>query len=146
SAYPRTHYEKALYFQQTGQVDRALVEFLKATQEDPRLVKAFYQQALIFQGKGYLKLAESSLEQALSVKPDFQQARVLLAAIHLQQGNLGGAVMELSRSLGLPEGAARAPSQRAPVSVPGDATPTANQPESKPAPAEATLPEAPTAP
>lgn len=101
SAYPRTHYQRGLYFRQKGDLNGALIEFLKATQENPRLVKAFYEQALIFHQRGYLKLAASSLEQALAVDPNFQHARVLLATISLEQGNIGGAVSELSRSLGL---------------------------------------------
>lgn len=104
SAYPRTHYQRALYLRQKGDRDAALIEFLKATQENPRLVKAFYEQAVIFRERGYLKLAESALEQALAVKPDYQQARILLATVRLEQGNLGGAVNELSRSLGLTTG------------------------------------------
>src|SRR5437763_257179 len=69
--YPRTHFQRALYLKQRGDLNNSLVEFLKATQENPRLVKAFYEQALIFRERGYLKLAESSLEQAIAVQPDY---------------------------------------------------------------------------
>lgn len=102
-SYPRTHYQRGMYYRQKGELNSALIEFLKATQENPRLVKAFYEQSLIFHQRGYLKLAESALEQALAVDADYKQARVLLATIRLAQGNVGGAVSELSRSLGLPE-------------------------------------------
>ena len=100
-AYPRTHFDKALYFKGKGSEDAALIEFLKTTQENPRIVRAFYEQALIFRRKHFLKLAESSLEQALAIKPDYQEARILLATVRIEQGNLGGAMEELSRSLGL---------------------------------------------
>jgi tetratricopeptide (TPR) repeat protein len=103
SGYPRTHFQRGMYYRQKGDLNSALIEFLKATQENPRLVKAFYEQSLIFHQRGYLKLAESALEQALAVDADYKQARVLLATIRLAQGNVGGAVSELSRSLGLPE-------------------------------------------
>jgi len=99
--YPRTHFEKAYYFKQKHDLNNALIEFLKSTQENPLLVRGFYEQALIFRERGYLKLAASSLEQALAVKPDYQDARILLATISIQQGNVGGAVQELTRSLGL---------------------------------------------
>ncbi len=102
SSYPRTHYQRGLYYNQTGDLNAALIEFLKATQENPRAVKAFYEQALIFHKRGYLKLAASSLEQALAADPNFRQARVLLAAIRLEQGNVSSAVQQLSSSLGLP--------------------------------------------
>ena len=99
--YPRTHFEKAYYFKQKHDLNNALIEFLKSTQENPLLVRAFYEQALIFRERGYLKLAAASLEQALAVKPDYQDARILLATISIQQGNVGGAVRQLTRSLGL---------------------------------------------
>jgi tetratricopeptide (TPR) repeat protein len=101
SSYPRTHFEKGLYYKQIRNLNDALVEFLKATQENPRLVRGFYEQALIFRQRGYLKLAESALEQALAAKPDYSDARVLLATVRIQQGDVGGAVQELSRTLGL---------------------------------------------
>src|SRR5688572_9010552 len=44
--YPSTHFQRGMYFKQKGDKNSALVEFLKATQENPRLVKAFYEQAL----------------------------------------------------------------------------------------------------
>ncbi|MDR3614490.1 MAG: tetratricopeptide repeat protein [Candidatus Obscuribacterales bacterium] len=99
--YPRTHFEKAYYFKQKHDLNNALIEFIKSTQENPLLVRGFYEEALIFRERGYLKLAASSLEQALAVKPDYQDARILLATISIQQGNVGGAVRELTRSLGL---------------------------------------------
>ncbi len=72
-------------------------------------MRAFYEQALIFRRKHFLKLAESSLEQALAIKPDFQEARIFLATVRIEQGNLGGAMEELSRSLGLSGEIVRAP-------------------------------------
>ena len=101
AAYPRTHFEKAYYFKQKHDLNNALIEFIKSTQENPLLVRGFYEQALIFRERGYLKLAASSLEQALAAKPDYQDARILLATISIQQGNVGIAVKELTRSLGL---------------------------------------------
>jgi hypothetical protein len=101
TAYPSSHYQKAMYFKQKGDKSRALVEFLKATQENPRLTKAFYEQALIFRERGYLKLAQSSLEQALALKPDYHEGRMLLATIQIQQGNFGGAMQQLGQSLGI---------------------------------------------
>jgi tetratricopeptide (TPR) repeat protein len=105
-SYPRTHMEKGYYLKQKNDLNGALLEFLKATQTDPHQVKGFYEQALIFRTRGYRKLAESSLEQALAIEPKYNEARVLLATIRLEQGNLGGAVQELTKSLGLDLGSA----------------------------------------
>ncbi len=100
-AYPSSHFQKAMYLRQRGDRDGALIEFLRAVQENPRLTRAFYEQALIFKDKGYAKLAQSSLQQALSIKPDFREARVLLATVYLESGDLALAAAELGRSLGL---------------------------------------------
>jgi tetratricopeptide (TPR) repeat protein len=100
-SYPVNRLQRALYLKQQGKVDQALVELLKCAQENPLQVQAFYEQALIFKQKGYNKLAQSSLQQALAVKPEFRDARVLLASLYLEDGDLSHATKELARSLGL---------------------------------------------
>ena len=99
--YTSAHYEKGMYFKQHGEADSALVEFLKATEENPNLAKAFWEQALIFRDRGYLKLAQSALMQALTVKPDYNEARLLLAGVRLEQGDFSGCATDLSRMLGI---------------------------------------------
>jgi tetratricopeptide (TPR) repeat protein len=103
SSYPHTHWQKALYFKQKGDLDNALIEFLKTTQENPHKVEAFYEQALIFRQRGYQKLAKSALEQALVIKPDYSQARMLLAAFCLEKGDIPAAFGQLSKCLGIPD-------------------------------------------
>ncbi|MFA6212662.1 MAG: tetratricopeptide repeat protein [Candidatus Obscuribacterales bacterium] len=102
------HFEQGLSFKKAGDNNRALIEFLQAIKENPRCTRAFYEQALLFRQKGYPKLAESSLCQALAVDPSFRDARILLAAVRLEAGNTGGAAQELTRSLGLPSSPASA--------------------------------------
>lgn len=94
-------YQAGLAFKAKGDGNRALIEFLQASKENPRFTAAYYEQALLFREKGHTKLAESALLQALAVEPGYQQARLLLAAIRLESGNVGGATQELSKSLGL---------------------------------------------
>ncbi|MBK7746308.1 MAG: hypothetical protein IPI39_03555 [Candidatus Obscuribacter sp.] len=53
------HYQKGLSFKQKGDSNLALIEFLEASKENPRLTKAFYEQALIFRQKGFSKLTSS---------------------------------------------------------------------------------------
>lgn len=100
-SYPSTHYQRGLYLKQRGDLDGALIEFLKSAQENPLNVSAFYEQAVIFRARGYTKLAQSALQQALAVKPDYREARVLLASVHLDDGQLSQAAQELLRSLGI---------------------------------------------
>lgn len=115
------HFEQGLAFKKSGDTNRALIEFLQAIKENPRCTKAFYEQALLFRQKGYPKLAESSLCQALAIDPTFRDARILLAAVRLEAGNTGGAAQELTRSLGLssPQSAESTPAQKLiPLQVP----------------------------
>ena len=104
SRFPRSHYELGMYLKEHDAVDAALVEFLKATQDNPKDTKAFYEQAVIFQNRGFFKLAESALQQAIEADADLKrnwQARILLAAVRVQQGHLEEALGELSQMLGL---------------------------------------------
>lgn len=94
-------YQSGLAFKAKGDANRALIEFLQASKENPNFTAAYYEQALLFREKGHTKLAESALTQALTIDPNYQQARLLLAAIRLESGNVGGATQELSKSLGL---------------------------------------------
>jgi len=116
------HFDQGLVFKKNGDVNRALIEFLQAIKENPRCIRAFYEQALIFRSKGYPKLAESSLCQALAVDPSFREARILLATVRLEAGNTGGAAQELTRSLGLADGPKSALPAPAPVMAAPPAT------------------------
>jgi tetratricopeptide (TPR) repeat protein len=100
-SYPAGHYQRGLFLKQKGDLDGALIEFLKAVQENPQNVKSFYEQAVIFRARGYTKLAQSALQQALAVKPDYHEARILLASVHLDDGQLSQAAQTLLSSLGI---------------------------------------------
>lgn len=99
ASYPNTHMQKGFFFKQQGNLNKALLEFILAVQENPRQVRAFYEQALIFQKKGNNKLAASALEQALAIAPGFTDARSMLAQLHFATGNLMGAVAEAGKML-----------------------------------------------
>lgn len=97
----QSHMERGMALLSKQDLDRALIEFLNAAKDNPLNIKAYYEQAVIFNQKGYGKLAQSALQQALTIKPDYKDARVLLASIYLQGGNISQAAGELVRSLGL---------------------------------------------
>lgn len=115
---PVDHFRMGLALKARGNSNKALIEFLKASQKNPRQINAFYEQALIFRKQGYLKLADSALEQAIRIanssgknpqkknKPQFtaddlNRIRLLLITVRLEQGNVGSAAEELGRSLGI---------------------------------------------
>lgn len=101
TGYPATRMQRAALLKQKGDMNGALIEYLKAAQENPLQVRAFYEQAQIFKEKGYPKLAQSALRQALAIKPEYRDARIFLASMHLESGELSDATRELFRSLGL---------------------------------------------
>lgn len=102
-AMARKYFSQSMALKKQGDSGGALIGFLKATREDPTLLDAYYEQALIFREKGFHKLAASRLEQSLSIKPKYQKARLLLATVKLEQGNVPDAVQQLGKSLGLDE-------------------------------------------
>ena len=95
-------FDRGINFKSANDSSRALLEFLKASKENPRYVQAYYEQALIFREKNFKKLAISRLEQALAIEPTFEKGRVLLATLKLEEGDISSAVVQLGKTLGLP--------------------------------------------
>ncbi len=98
--YPSNHLQKGLYYKQQGKSDEALLEFILSVQEDPKQVRAFFEQAEIFNKKGKPVLARSALEQALAISPSFAEARSALVQMHVASGNFLGAASEVGKLLG----------------------------------------------
>lgn len=97
----REFYQSGLSARKEGDRNKALIDLLKATREDPKFVDAYYEQALLFRDQKFHKLAVSRLEQALAIDPQYQPARILLATIKLEQGNVSDAAELLGKTLGI---------------------------------------------
>lgn len=97
ASYPSSHLEKGYYFKQQKKLNEALLEFIRAAQENPREQRAFYEQAQIFKEQGRIKLAKSALEQGLAVSPGNSQMRSYLVQLHFESGNLIGAASEVGK-------------------------------------------------
>lgn len=100
-SYPSNSLERGYYLKQQGQLNAALLEFIKSAHENPREVRAFYEQAQIFKQQGNTKLAKSALEQALAIAPKYTEARTMLVQTHLESGNLIGVANEVGRLFNL---------------------------------------------
>lgn len=96
-SYPSSHFSKGLYLKKHGQKDEALLEFIKAVQENPREVRAFFEQAKLFEELGKPKLARSALEQALSINPSYADARSKLMTLYFSQGDFLAAAGQLGK-------------------------------------------------
>lgn len=95
----QTSLEKGRKLRKEGKYGEALLALMKAQNNNPQLMDAYYQQALIFKEQKLLKMAASRLEQALAINPDYKKARVLLATIFIEQGNLSDAMNHLGKSM-----------------------------------------------
>ncbi len=95
------HYRIGLRLKKKNQREEALTQFLEATNKNPNHFKSFFEQALIYRQKQIHDMAVTCLEQALTIKPKYKDARVLLATLQLEKGNVGGAFEQLKESLGM---------------------------------------------
>ncbi len=95
------HYRVGLRLKKKKQWEEALTQFLEATNKNPNHFKSFFEQALIYRQKQLHDMALTCLQQALTIKPKFKDARVLFAALQLERGNVGIAFEQLKESLGI---------------------------------------------
>jgi tetratricopeptide (TPR) repeat protein len=95
------HYRLGLRLKKKKQWEEALTQFLESTNKNPNHFKSFFEQALIYRQKQIHDMAVTCLEQALTIKPKYKDARVLLATLQLEKGNVGGAFEQLKESLGM---------------------------------------------
>lgn len=95
------HYRLGLRLKKKKQWDDALTQFLEATNKNPNHFKSFFEQALIYRQKQIHDMAVTCLQQALTIKPKYKDARVLLATLQLEKGNVGVAFEQLKESLGM---------------------------------------------
>jgi tetratricopeptide (TPR) repeat protein len=78
-----------------GQTDKAIAEFKKVATAYPQVASAHYQLAMAYMAGNDLGQATISLNQALSLAPDFPEAVMLLAVIKMKTGETGAAVVSL---------------------------------------------------
>lgn len=95
------HYRVGLRLKKKKQWEEALTQFLEATNKNPNHFKSFFEQALIYRQKQLHDMAVTCLQQALTIKPKYKDARVLLATLQLERGNVGSAFEQLKESLGI---------------------------------------------
>ena len=95
------HYRLGLRLKKKKQWEEALTQFLEATNKNPNHFKSFFEQALIYRQKQIHDMAVTCLQQALTIKPKYKDARVLLATLQLEKGNIGSAFEQLKESLGM---------------------------------------------
>ena len=79
-----SHYKIGIERMREGRMGLAIREFQAAAEFDPTDAWIQLSMAEAYRLKGYPKLAEEGLLEALRLRPDFQQARLNLSALYVQ--------------------------------------------------------------
>jgi len=87
--------------QNVDDTQQALKEFEQELEFDPTNANAAYEVAEIYRKSGQLDKAQTFFDQALKYYPDFEEARLGIAAVLLASGKPGGALPELQRASAL---------------------------------------------
>ncbi len=87
-----------ILLQQT-RIDDAMTDLQHATRADPRSVQAHYYLAVAQLQKKLPTLAQAELQSALELQPDFSPARILLAGIKLDAGDMKAGMVDLDRAV-----------------------------------------------
>jgi hypothetical protein len=87
-------YTRGLPFLWKEEYEKALPYFLEAVKKDPRDAKAFFQIGYCNAQLGVYEEAVKAYEQAISLKPDFVMAHLLLGLTYIQLRDREGALKE----------------------------------------------------
>lgn len=83
---------QAVRYHQARQTDKAIQEYMRAIQHDPRMARAYFNLGLLLREKGDLPKARGAFEQALDCAPGMADARYMLGLILTSQGDEAGAI------------------------------------------------------
>ncbi|MDH5613192.1 MAG: tetratricopeptide repeat protein, partial [Gammaproteobacteria bacterium] len=81
----KAHFFMGKAYLKLGIVDKGMAEFKTAISIDPRDADLWYQNGLVYQDMKKYQGAGASFRNALKLKPDFSEARLALARMHLEQ-------------------------------------------------------------
>ena len=88
-------------YEGTGQFDKAIAAYQKATEVDPNYYKAWVNLGVAHRLTGNLEQAEKSYNQALIIEPNYAELHASLGALHIFKNNPEKALQSLSRAISL---------------------------------------------
>ena len=77
-----------VYFNGLDQADKAITHIKQAVALHPNFARAYLDLGRLYQNQGQLSQAESILRQALTIYPQYEEARLSLALVQDQIGNI----------------------------------------------------------
>jgi tetratricopeptide (TPR) repeat protein len=80
-------------------IDEAILDLQHATRADPQSIQAHYYLAIAQLQHKQATLAQAELESALELQSDFSPARILLAGIKLDAGEMKAGMSDLDRAI-----------------------------------------------
>ncbi|MCV0428670.1 MAG: tetratricopeptide repeat protein, partial [Roseibium sp.] len=99
TAAAREAFEQAVALETSGDLDKALVAYLKAQELSPQDTEIAYRTASALLRAGYLDEAQSQLRRIVFAEPDNLNARASLGNCHLLMGDLENARQSFSEVL-----------------------------------------------
>lgn len=96
---PQVFYETGCRYLTIKKYQSALDSFNKALELNPRFYEASYKKALVYQLTGYDKYAARRYQDILNHRPDMDEARINLAALHRKHKHYSGAEEQLQMVL-----------------------------------------------
>ncbi len=91
--------ERALQYQQNGEVEKAIAEYRAILQADDSNAQAHNNLGLLYQAKGLSDSAIEEFRRAILIDPSYGRARNNLGVAFLRAGNLDVAASEFRRLL-----------------------------------------------
>lgn len=92
---PLLYYQAGLRFMKLKSYQLALDAFNKALEINPKYYEASFRKALVYQLTGYDKYAARRYQDVLKYRPDMDEARINLAALHRKHKHYIGAEEQL---------------------------------------------------
>ncbi len=97
----RTHYELAREYHLHGSADKAIEEYRKVLELDPKFPEAHYNIGVILYYQGRIDDAIEEFLKEVEVNPLFSDVHYNLALAYYKKGELDNAIKELSETLRL---------------------------------------------
>ena len=98
---PIAHNNLGNTYKKKGELDRAISEYKKAIELDPRYLEARMNLGIAHANKGMVDEAISELKRALTHSPNFVEAHINLGVIYGNNGKLDEAVSEFKHAIAI---------------------------------------------
>ena len=99
----KKYYNRGITYSENGEVERAIEDYTKAIELNPKFAQAYYQRGVAYSKKGEVECAIEDYTQAIALKPDdadayYRRSKVWL---HLGQPEKAKADMQTASKIGI---------------------------------------------